>query len=258
MDMHPAAKDYLIKAWDNRLFLEYEKDKYFPTWFCRDSRAYASLSGEERKAVDTLIEKHFIESEKIWEKEGGHLLTVISNASSMLPCAEDLGTVPACVPKVLKKLNIPGLRVVRWEREWDEEGQPYIQFGKYDELSVCTSSVHDSSTLREWWDKEADQDVFANFIGVPSLPKIYNPGTARIILSKIAASASRYRVFPIQDFLHLSNKWYAKDSGSERVNIPGTVSKFNWTWRLPATPEEISKDEDLIKAVQELASLKPV
>jgi 4-alpha-glucanotransferase len=112
--------------------------------------------------------------------------------------------------------------------------------------------------MREWWDKEAEQVLFANFIGVPSLPKIYNPGTARTILSKIAASASRFRVFPVQDFLHLSNKWYAEDCSSERINIPGTVTEFNWTWRLPASPEEIAKDEELIKIVRELAEIKPL
>jgi 4-alpha-glucanotransferase len=258
LDIHPAAKAYLVKAWGNRLFLEYEKGKYFPVWFYRHNRAYASLSDDERSQLETLLKNKQKESETIWEKEGEKLLSILIAASPMLPCAEDLGAVPGCVPKVLAKLKILGLRVVRWHREWDKKGQPYIPFEDYPELSVCTPAVHDSSCLREWWDREADQDQLAGFIGYPSLPKVYNPGTAKTILHRIAASASRYRVFQIQDLLHLSNKWYASDPASERINVPGTYNDFNWTYRIPAPIAVIAKDTDLINAVSELAEVKPL
>jgi 4-alpha-glucanotransferase len=258
LGLHPAAISYLLKAWSNRIFLEYEKDCYSPVWYYRYSRAYASLLDRERQELEALLEKRRVDSELIWEEEGKRLLTMLSHASSMLPCAEDLGAVPDCVPKVLAQLNILGLRVVRWFREWDKEGEPYIPFEAYPELSVCTGSVHDSSTLREWWDKEADQELFSGFIGLPSLPRVYNPGTAKVILHKTATAASRFKVFPIQDLLHLSNtcnEWWAEDPASERINVPGTDNEFNWTYRLPAPIEEIKKDNDLIKAVQELAAI---
>jgi 4-alpha-glucanotransferase len=140
---------------------------------------------------------------------------------------------------------------------WGDKDQPYVPFDKYPELSVCSPSVHDSSTVREWWESEADQKHFSGFIGVPSLPKIYNPGTAKIVLSKTASAKSRFRVFQIQDLLHLSPKWYAKDPASERINVPGSSNTFNWTYRLPAGIEEIGKDKDLIRAVAELAKIKP-
>ena len=257
LDIHPAAKAFLLTAWGNRIFFEHEKDKFFPVWFYKDGRAYASLSEDERERLEALLEKRRLDSEKIWEEEGKRLLSVMITASSMLPCAEDLGAVPACVPKVLAQLNILGLRVVRWHREWDKEEQPFIPFEDYPELSVCTPAVHDSSCLREWWDREADQQQFSGFLGIPSLPRVYNPGTARIILSKIASAASRYRVFQIQDLLHLSHHWYAADPASERINIPGTTSDFNWTYRLPATISELMKDHDLIHSVTELAAIKP-
>jgi 4-alpha-glucanotransferase len=257
LDIHQAAKAYLVKAWGNRLFLEYEKGKFFPVWFGRQNRAYPTLNGDEKSKLEALLEKKRVESEKVWETEGQKLLSILTEASAMLPCAEDLGAVPDCVPRVLTKLKILGLRVVRWHRQWDREGQPYVSFEDYPELSVCTPAVHDSSTLREWWDKEADQNQFAGFIGYPSLPKVYNPGTAKIMLHKMAASASRFRVFQIQDLLHLSNKWYAQDTRSERINVPGTTNEFNWTYRLPAPIKVIAADEDLVKAVAELADVKP-
>jgi 4-alpha-glucanotransferase len=258
LGLHPAAQGYLIKVWHNRLFVEYSKGSYFPSWLYRNTRAYASLSGAEKEEIDALVEKHRDDSEKIWEKQGLKLLTMLKESTPMLPCAEDLGAVPGCVPRVLTKLKILGLRVVRWHRDWEAGGQPYVPFEDYPELSVCTPAVHDSSTLREWWEREAEQEVFATFIGVPALPRIYNPGAAKIILHKIAAAASRYRVFQIQDLLHLSPKWYAADPASERVNVPGTLNEFNWTYRLPAPIAEIANDEDLLNAVKELATIKPV
>ncbi|MDR1287171.1 MAG: 4-alpha-glucanotransferase [Treponema sp.] len=257
LGLHPSARSFLFNAWHNRIFLEYEKDRYFPVWYYRYSRAYASLEEGERSRLEILLEKRRAESEKIWEDHGQKLLAVLTANSSMLPCAEDLGAVPACVPRVLEKLSILGLRVVRWFRKWDEEGQPYIHFEDYPELSICTPAVHDSSTVREWWEQEADQEAFAGFIGFPSLPRVYNPGTAKIILHKTASACSRFRVFQIQDLLHLSPKWYAADPASERINVPGSYNEFNWTYRLPAPIGDISGDDDFIKAVEELCTVKP-
>jgi 4-alpha-glucanotransferase len=257
LGLHPAIRGYLFQKWHDRVFLEYEKRMYFPVWRYRDSWAYKTFSEDEKKKLDELLEKRQIKSEKIWEARGKKLLSILVESSRMLPCAEDLGAVPACVPKVLARLNILGLRVVRWFRDWGMDTQPYIPFEEYPELSVCTAAVHDSSTIREWWEREANQEQFACFLGVPSLPKIYNPGAAKIILSKTASARSCFRVFQIQDLLHLSNKWYAEDPASERINVPGTSDNFNWTYRLPATIEEISLDNDLIREVTELSGIKP-
>jgi 4-alpha-glucanotransferase len=149
-----------------------------------------------------------------------------------------------------------GLTVVRWAREWDKEGQPYVPFSAYRELSVCTPAVHDSSTLREWWEKEADQAQFAAFLGQPALNRTYTPGVARTILMAIAEAASVYRVFQIQDLLHLSSRWYADDPASERINVPGTYNDFNWTYRLPAPIAELARDTGLAAAIKELAQVK--
>ncbi|MCL2764559.1 MAG: 4-alpha-glucanotransferase [Treponema sp.] len=256
LNLHPAARNFLFKKWHDRLFLEYQKGRFFPVWHFRSSTAYNSFSQDEKNALEALLEKRRRKSERVWTQLGMKLLSVLTESSSMLPCAEDLGAVPDCVPRVLSKLRILGLRVVRWFRAWDKEGSPYIPFEEYPQLSVCTAAVHDSSTVREWWEKEADQEQFSGFIGVPSLPKIYNPGTAKIILSKTASARSRFRVFQIQDLLHLSNNWYSENPADERINVPGTCNDFNWTYRLPAMIGEIAKDKELILSVAQLSKVK--
>jgi len=257
LGLHPAVRSYLFAKWKDRLFLEYEKGKYSPVWLYKKTTAYLSLNQNEKKALEELLEKRNKKSEKIWKDLGLKLLSVLVESSKMLPCAEDLGAVPDCVPKVLSKLKILGLRVVRWLTDLKAEGEPFIPFEKYPQLSVCTPAVHDTSTVREWWEKEADQKKFSGFLGVPSLPKIYNPGTAKIILSRTASARSRFRVFQMQDLLHLSNNWYSGNPADERINVPGTVSDFNWTYRLPAPIHEIAKDKELILAVKEISRIKP-
>jgi 4-alpha-glucanotransferase len=255
--MREESYNVLKKLFNNRLLFEYEPDNFVSTWYYKTSRAWASMSDAEKAELGELFEKKAVDSEKIWEKEGKKLLDFLCKTSPMLPCAEDLGDVPACVPKVLGQLKILGLRVVRWTREYAKPGEPYIPFDAYPELSVCTPAVHDCSTLREWWEKEANQDEFCRFIGVPSLPHVYNPGAAKIILQKMAGAASRYRVFQIQDLLHLSPRWYAPDCSTERINVPGTHNLFNWTYRLPATVETIADDPILCEAVRDLSIIKP-
>jgi 4-alpha-glucanotransferase len=255
LQLHPAVKNYLLDVWKNRLFLRYGEDQYAPVWKYRESRAYRSLSEAERTGLERMLLEKKRKSEAAWEKQGEKLLSVLAESSAMLPCAEDLGEVPECVPRVLAKLNILGLRVVRWHREWSQAGQPYIPLVEYPELSVCTPAVHDSSTLREWWEQEADKEALADFLGQPSLPPAYNPGAAKIILHALAGAGSRFRVFQIQDLLHLSSKWYAEDPRSERINVPGTYNTFNWTYRLPACIDELAGDEVLVKGVQELAAI---
>jgi len=257
LDLHPASRGYLLAKWKNRVFLEYKKGKFFPLWQYRDAAAYRSFTQNEKNALEVLLEKKQKKSERIWMQRGLKLLSVLIETSSMLPCAEDLGAVPLCVPRVLSKLKILGLRVTRWHRDWFKNNQPYVPFEDYPVLSVCTPAVHDSSTVREWWNKEADQAQFSAFIGVPSLPKVYNPGTAKVILSKTASARSRFRVFQVQDLLHLSNNWYSENQEDERVNVPGTANEFNWTYRLPATIQEIAKDKELISAVVQLSKIKP-
>jgi 4-alpha-glucanotransferase len=256
LEIHPAGKRYLHMAWGNRIFLEYEKDLFAPLWYYKTSRAYHSLSAEEKETLDKMIAKKEDASQKIWETQGKNLLGVLVESSGMLPCAEDLGAVPDCVPRTLAKLKILGLRVVRWHREWGRDGDPYIPLADYPELSVCTPAVHDSSTVREWWEREASQETFTHFIGAPTLSRVYTPGTARTILKAVASAASRFRVFQLQDLLHLSPKWYDADPAAERVNVPGTNNDFNWTWRMPAAICEIADDTELVNAVKELSTVK--
>ncbi|GMO34155.1 MAG: hypothetical protein Ta2F_10180 [Termitinemataceae bacterium] len=256
LDIVESGKDYLLRAWKNRILNEYDKGLYSPLWYYEGSRAWNSFNNDEKNQFREFLEMKSIDSEKKWEMQGKKLLSVLVESTSMLACAEDLGAVSACVPRVLQKLKILCLRVVRWFCDYDKPGQPFIPYNEYPEAAVATTSVHDSSTLRTWWESEVNQDAFAAFNGSPSLPKVYNPGTAHLFLKNAAASKARFFIVPFIDLLHLSPKWYADDAASERINIPGTSNEFNWTWRFPASIPELGADTELLNAIKEIEAAR--
>ena len=72
-------------------------------------------------------------------------------------------------------------------------------------------------------------------------------------MKKVATANSMFVINPIQDFLGLVDRYYAEDMDLERVNVPGSVNAFNWTYRLPANVEDLLKDKELIAAIKEIA-----
>jgi 4-alpha-glucanotransferase len=71
----------------------------------------------------------------------------------------------------------------------------------------------------------------------------------------MATTKSNYFINPIQDFLYLDALYYAEKSEDERINIPGTVSEFNWTYKLPVLIEDLAKNKDLIQKIKEIVSI---
>jgi 4-alpha-glucanotransferase len=260
----PAARDCLLSAWRDRAFFEYEPGSFVASWSYRSTTCWPSLSEGERGELESLIGKKRAQAEELWAKTGKRLLGVLSQAVPMLPCAEDLGAVPDCVPKVLEELGILGLRVLRWTRRWNEGGQPYIPLVDYPEASVACPSVHDSSSIREWWEVEADREGTWRFASA-SLGRELGPcpirlGTEQvsILLELIARSASRFAVFPIQDILAMSDKMRPADPKSERINVPGTVGIGNWLYRVPASIDDILAEKKLSTKVRALAKARLV
>ena len=259
-DIPEPVRRRLAEFWRNRTLLPLGKDNYVPLWTYKDSAAWQSLSDKEQAALDTLIAAKQKKQDGLWERQARTLLGELASATDMIACAEDLGANPDSLPRVLDDLSILRLCVVRWYRQWQEAGQPFVDFYDYPEKSVATSSVHDSSTLRLWWLSEQDAADFCRDYPPEEAEGdievgIYTPETARYLLSRIATAASTFCIHPIQDFLALRPAYYSSDPQQERVNIPGSVSQFNWTYRLPVPVEELSQDKELQAAVKELTAI---
>lgn len=80
----------------------------------------------------------------------------------------------------------------------------------------------------------------------------FTPEIAHAILKAVATSASLWNISPLQDYLYLNKKYWLPEASDERINIPGTVTSFNWTYRLPATIEELTADQELISKIKNI------
>lgn len=228
---------------------------YAPTWEYRECSRFQQLSDEERQRFEELVAERNDESERIWEEQGRMLLSFMNSTVPMLTCAEDLGVIPECVPRTLSELGILGMRVPRWARRYELPEEPYIDPQEYPFLTVCAPSVHDTSTLREWWEREADRQEFWTALGLPGeAPQHYGPEVCRRVLGALFDTSSAICMVQIQDLFALDATLLPEDPAEERVNVPGTYNEWNWGYRLPLQLEKLHERDELTEQVQELVT----
>jgi 4-alpha-glucanotransferase len=179
-------------------------------------------------------------------------LPVLKKVSPMLICGEDLGMIPDCVPKVMEELCILGLRIQRMCGGADGEyGLP----SEYPYLSVSTTSSHDMSTLRGWWeeDRERMAGYYHTVLGRDGEPPCScEPSLCEEIIRQNLESPSMWAVFPIQDILALSGELRRPgDPGEERINNPADPYQV-WSFRLHISTEQLLKEETFSAALRRL------
>jgi len=266
-DKDQRIKDALSAKWRDRALVETSKNHFVPVWRYSDSTAWRSLNDNEKHILEELFAEKTEAENKLWKKQALNVLTPITKQTSMIPCAEDLGVNLAVMPEVLQKLNILSLKVLRWTRQWDQNGQPYNQLKDYPSLSVCTSSVHDSPTLRQWWNDEKDSvrayinmwntrpmDLFDEQSNI-NPDQSFNPELAKFVLESSAQTASAWFINPLQDYLYLDSQYYMENPIEERINVPGTVNGFNWTYRIPVLIEQLLDNTNLTKEISIIANI---
>lgn len=253
-----AVEEVLIRCWRDRLLQESGRDGkgkplYAPVCNYYETTAWTSFTDNEKQDMSTLIQNKKDSSSFLWEKQGKEILSAITGSSSMLACAEDLGSIPDCVPSVLAELGILGLKVLRWERRWEAAGQPLEPLESYSPNSVATTSVHDSSTFRGWWEAEDGAQILRSSWGdsIPESPQ-YTTEIAERVLEKFGKTPSRLLILPAQDLFDLCDSCRSENPEDDRINIPGTVSGFNWTWRIPESLENLEHNTSLVSAISAL------
>jgi len=235
-----SAKGVLVHWYRNRALMRRPDGFFVPTAQYDSTRAYASLNGDEKWNLEHLIQDTFERLQAAWEAQGRTLLGFMKDTTTMLVCAEDLGSIPDCVPRVLSDLGILGLKINRWARDWNAAGQTYFKVADYPELSVCTPSVHDTSTLRQWWDEEKDHRGFLGALDLEVTEGPYTPERAHLVLGALMKAGSRLVIVALQDWFALDPALRTDDPAAERVNTPGTVGGSNWAWRMKPYLEDLA------------------
>ena len=252
-------KDKLLKVYWNRVFVPTgDEHTFYPYWYWYNQPVLYTLPENEQQKLHEIIGENEAAQNELWEQNATKLLTVLAKETDMLVCAEDLGAVPRCVPTVLNKLNILSLRIERWARNWDAPYSPYYAMDEYPRLSVCTTSCHDTSSLRGLW-KEPDFDkaLYWSHAGFPgNAPEELTPTVVRNILSHVFSANSLLCILPVQDYFALSPALSECEPEEERVNIPGTVGGKNWTYRLPCSVEDLMKNNFLCSEIRKLVDAR--
>lgn len=252
-DLSDRAKQVLYGWFRNRTLLRISEQEYIPLYTYYATRAYESLGQEEKWNFDKLIQETILDAETLWEKQGNELMDFMKNTADMLVCAEDLGVIPDCVPRILASHEILGLKIVRWARNWNHPGQPYYPVKNYPLLSVCTPSVHDTSSLRQWWYEERDHRDFLDAIDVKEDPhQDYTPELAQKIISGLMGTSSLLAIFAIQDLLAMDSGLRPGNPDEERINFPGTVSERNWSYKMKPSLEILHSQGEFNKMLKSI------
>ena len=259
MNEPQEVKDKLLKVYWNRVFVPSgDENTFYPYWYWYNAPVLFTLPDYEQEKLRNLIKENENSQNDLWDANATKLLTVLSQETDMLVCAEDLGAVPPCVPSVLHKLNILSLRIERWARNWNAPYSPYYEMSEYPRMSVCATSCHDSSTLRGlWYEKDFDRDLYWSHAHLPgNAPEEITPSVVRQILTHVYSANSLFCILPLQDYLALSASLSKGSPESERVNVPGTVGGTNWCYRMPCSVDELMDYTSLSSDIRMLVDVR--
>lgn len=203
-------------------------------WMRSRARRYADLFDGYRidhlvglyrmylRPIDKTLPAFFDPADEPAQIELGETLVHILRGAAGHPdvIAEDLGSVPPFVRESMARLDLPGLKVLRWEKHWDREGQPPIDPREFPERSVATTGTHDIEPLA-------------------ATPEGASAGQRTAVLKSLLSAGSCLTLIPLQDVFG----WTA------RINTPAVVDEVNWTWKLPWPVDSwLNHDETLGRA----------
>lgn len=236
-----ALREGLMELLDEVLFVEdpVRRGCYHPRIAGRSTRSYRALPPAGREAFDRLHDDFFYRRHNdFWRDEACRKLPPIVSATRMLVCGEDLGMIPACVPEVMASEQILSLEIQRMPKEFgvefgDPSGYPY--------RSVATTSTHDMTLLRAWWeeDPKKSERFYRHVLGqCGRAPAVCTPRIAELIVRMHLASPAMLTILPLQDWLAIDGRLRRKNPHEERINVP-SIARYHWRYRMHLTLEKL-------------------
>lgn len=220
------------------------EDPHHPGYFHPRINAQAELG-------ELYNDFYFRRHNEYWTGIAEERLSALLGASNMLICGEDLGMIPDCVPDVMKRMNILSLEVQRMPKSMHET---FANPANYPYNSVCTTSTHDMTPLRAWW--EEDYGVSSRFYhemlgGQGEAPKECTTDICSQIINQHLHSPSMLVILPLQDWISISETLrYKGDVNDERINVPA-ICPYYWRYRMHLSLEELINAEDFNKDLAE-------
>lgn len=158
-----------------------------------------------------------------WRKSPVHtFFKALQKRFSCLPLvAEDLGYITADVREVMRRYDLPGMRVLLFGFTGDPARNPNAPHN-VEQSSVVYTGTHDTNTARGWFENEAE-DAAGKRASAYFGTRLSGKSFARHLVRAAMMSGARLCILPVQDLLLLGQQ--------ARINHPGKQNG-NWCWKL--------------------------
>ncbi|MDR2292911.1 MAG: 4-alpha-glucanotransferase [Prevotellaceae bacterium] len=253
-----TLKSALFSLINDVLFIEdeYKKNHFHPRIAAQSSTAYRQLDNTKKQIFNSIYDEfYYSRNNELWKSEAMKKLPALIGATNMLACCEDLGMRPDCVPEIINRLQIMSLEIQRMPKNRNAD---FGNAATWSYHSVCTTSTHDTSTLRCWWkeDRTKIQKYYNEILHLHGeAPVTCSGAIIEMILTEHLKSPSLFAVFPLQDWLAVDENIRRKNEDEERINIPANISNC-WQYRMHITIENLMKEDDFNAKIKKLASRK--
>jgi 4-alpha-glucanotransferase len=166
--------------------------------------------------------EHTAENGKWIKAPGKDLFNRIQKSQKNLPfIAEDLGEIDQPVWDLMKKFNLPGMKLLQFALLEDTPTSIHSPHN-YVPHSICYTGTHDNNTLQGWYNEEISDEIKSK-ISIYFNKKIDAGNLNKEFIRKAISSVASIAIWPMQDMLGLG--------AESKMNRPGSMHD-NWKWRL--------------------------
>ncbi len=247
-------RDGLYALISDVLFVPDRNDpsKYHPRIGVQHDYIYRSLNDWEKAAFNRLYDQYYYHRHNdFWGQQAMKKLPQLTQSTRMLVCGEDLGMIPACVAWVMNELRILSLEIQRMPKDPSQEfGHPEW----YPYRSVCTISTHDMSTLRGWWEEDAQQTqrYYNHALGhYGTAPAVATPELCEQVVRAHLTSNSMLSILSFQDWMSVNGQLRNPNVAEERINVPANPRHY-WRYRMHLTLEQLMAADDLNNKIRQM------
>ncbi|MDD3356340.1 MAG: 4-alpha-glucanotransferase [Dysgonamonadaceae bacterium] len=230
----------------------YQQNYFHPRISAQYTVSYAHLDDHVKEHYNHIYDDFFYRRHnQFWYDQAMAKLPQLISATSMMVCGEDLGMVPDCVNWVMSELRILSLEIQRMPKETNVL---FSNLNQLPYLSVNTTSTHDMSPIRSWWEenRENTQYYYNNILGHwGDAPEECTPEICEQIVRLHLSSNSMWSVVPWQDWMSIDGTLRRDNPHEERINVPAN-SEHYWRYRMHISLENLLKETSFNERIKNM------
>lgn len=174
-------------------------------------------------------------------KNGKTILLDMIKTAPILPVAEDIGMAPQS-KAILRSFGIAGLDLFVFKNSKLPPNEQVLPGQGTELLSVSQLTNHDNPPMRLWWNSHPNRAKdLAKKLKWTYSPKLTLEQQQQLLWMDMHSKS----LFHIQMFQDLLPPSLSNATDTQRINVPGTVSPDNWTYRYKLSVEEIAQNHEL-------------